>query len=636
MRQTRPTIDGDSDQHRLFMKRLLADLRALEHMIAEGMIETGVRRIGAEQELVLVDRAWRPAGVAVDVLDRLDDDRFTTELACFNLEFNTDPIRFGGSCLSRLERDINDLLARVRGMAEDHGAGVMLAGILPTIRKSDLDISNMTPQPRYHALNNALRDLRGGAFELRFTGTDELIIRHDSVMLEACNASCQVHFQVGPEEFARLYNIAQVVAAPVLAAAVNSPLLFGLRLWQETRIALFQQAVDTRSPGHQVQHRSARVSFGNHWVKASAIEIFREDIARFRVVLPMLTDEDPFEEIRSGRVPHLRALQLHNSTVYRWNRPCYGISDGKPHLRIENRILPSGPTVVDEVANAAFWLGLMGGVADTYGDVTERMDFDDAKANFLTAARLGLDAGLTWLDGERRPARELICGTLIPMARKGLHASGIAPADIDRYIGVVEERVASGRTGAQWLLDSLTAMKDTGADAERLAALTSATCARQHVGEPVHTWPLAQRSEGGGWPQHYVRVEQYMTTDVFTVHEDDVIDLVANLMDWQHIRHVPVEDAQHRLVGLVSYRALLRVLGRDLPHGQDSPVPVSTIMQRDPITVTPETTTRDAIELMRRRKVACLPVVADERLVGVVTERNFMDLAAHLLDGLPE
>ena len=275
--QVQPDISGE--QLRLFMKSLLNDLRAFETMLDEGMIESDVRRIGAEQEFFLVDDGWRPAGLALEVLEEIDDPHFTTELGKFNLEVNLDPLAFGGDCLSRLESQLNEMLTKAREAAQRCGGEIVLTGILPTLRKSDLGLDNMTPIPRYFALNRALSRLRGGAYEFRIKGVDEVLIKHDSVMLEACNTSFQVHFQVAADEFANLYNVAQTVTAPVIAAATNSPLLFGRRLWSETRIALFQQAVDTRSSSHHLRDRSPRVSFGRSWVKSSAAELFKEDIA---------------------------------------------------------------------------------------------------------------------------------------------------------------------------------------------------------------------------------------------------------------------------------------------------------------------------------------------------------------------
>ena len=476
------------------------------------------------------------------------------------------------------------MLTKAREAAQRCGGEIVLTGILPTLRKSDLGLENMTPLPRYFALNRALSRLRGGAYEFRIKGVDEVLIKHDSVMLEACNTSFQIHFQVGAEEFSNLYNVAQTVTAPVIAVATNSPLLFGRRLWRETRIALFQQAVDTRSSSHHLRDRSPRVSFGRSWVKSSAAELFKEDIARFKIILGTELDEDPFAKLEKGEAPKLKAISLHNGTVYRWNRACYGITDGKPHLRIENRVLPSGPTPLDEIANAAFWFGLISALSHEYEDITQVMEFEDAAANFMAASQQGLSAELTWLEGKTIPAGELVLESLLPLARKGLARRNIVVADIDRYLGVVEERVASKMTGSQWILTSLAGMKDHGTPGERLSALTAATVHRQKEGKPIATWEPARLEEAGGWKQHYLKVEQFMTTDLFTVHEDEPVDLVASLMDWERIRHVPVEDHDSRLVGLISYRAPIHLLAQGHPETDGPPIPVGDIMKKDPLT----------------------------------------------------
>jgi len=620
-----------SGERRDFMRQLFADLRALERMIAEGMIEEGVRRIGAEQELFLVDKNWRPSNTALNLLASIDDDHFTTELGLFNLELNLDPLEFGGDCLSRLESELNERLTLLRGVAEARGVNVLMTGILPTLRKSDLGIENMTPLPRYAALNEAMTKLRGGVYELHIRGLDELLLKHDSVMLEACNASFQVHFQVGATEFANLYNIAQMVAGPVLAAAVNSPLLFGRQLWRETRIALFQQAVDTRSMLEHLRVRSPRVSFGRSWVQNSVLEIFQEDITRFRALVTRNFDRDSLAELDAGRVPDLCALCLHNGTVYRWTRACYGVTDGVPHLRIENRVLPSGPTVVDEVANAAFWFGLISALSVKFEDVKREMQFEDAALNFNSAARHGLGAQLSWFHGKTLPAMNLICDHLLPLAREGLARSGVVDADAERFLGIIETRVSNHRTGSDWQLMSLASMKGRGTEGERLNALTGAILSRQREGLPVAEWEPARLDESGGWKHNFLKVEQYMTTELFTVNEDESLDLVAYLMEWQRIRHVPVEDHEHRLVGLISYRALLRMLARG-GHRADQPAGVQELMKHNPITVTPEDSTLRAIELMRDHQIGCLPVVKDDRLVGIITERDLMNVAAELLE----
>jgi CBS domain-containing protein/gamma-glutamylcysteine synthetase len=620
------------EEIRVFLKHLLKDVRALEHMLEHGLVESDVRRIGAEQEIFLVDLAWRPAPIATEVLEKLDDEHFTTELGRFNLEYNLDPLTFGGSCLSDMERQIDELLVKVRTVARQCGGEVVLTGILPTIKKSDLELENMTPIPRYFALNEAMTRQRGGDYEFFLKGIDELHLRHDSIMVEACNTSFQVHFQAAPAEFALLYNAAQAVTAPVLAAAANSPFLFGKRLWWETRVGLFQQSIDTRRTTPHLREQIPRVSFGRQWVRSSALEIFREDIARFRTLLSTDMEDDPFEAIEQGTAPSLKALRLHNSTVYRWNRVCYGISEGRPHLRIENRILPSGPTPRDEVANAALWYGLVSGVLEEYGDVTKCFNFDDVRTNFFAAAQQGLNAQLAWAGGRLAPASQLILDTLIPLARQGLKSANIDSDDVDRYLGTVEERVSSGKTGAQWQLSSMAGMGRKGPLSERLSALTAAIASRQQTGEPVHTWEPARLDEGGGWKQNYLTVEHCMDTDLVTVAQDEPVDLVANLMVWNNIRHVLVEDADNRLVGLVSQRAMVKLVGTYHPEQLEGPLPVSEVMQRHPVTVEPETPTVDAIDLMRRNRWSCLPVVKNGHLVGILNETQLMAIAGQLLE----
>ena len=624
--------DADPSVLREFTNHLIQDVRALELMLHEDMFETGVRRIGAEQELFMVDERGEPAPIIEEVLERNTDERIVTELTKFNIEFNMEPLQYGSDCFQEMERATGELIEKVRALTQEVGGDIAMTGILPTAHLSDFALDYMTPRPRYYALNDALSRLRGGPGQYQIQGIDELFLKHDSIMLEGCNTSFQTHFQVAPDEFPRYYNIAQVVAAPCLAAATNSPILFGKRLWRETRIALFQQAVDTRSSNLYLREMRPRVHFGTDWVDESVLEIFKEDISRFRVLLTTELQEQPLKILEQGGVPNLMALQLHNGTVYRWNRACYGITDGKPHLRIENRVLPSGPTVIDEVANAVFWYGLVAGLAEEYEDVSRDMDFDDARHNFVAAARNGLASQFVWLDGSKRPAHELILDRLLPRAESGLRASDISDADIDRYLGIIQKRVETQQTGAQWQLDSLARMKGVGSRAERLGALTRGMVERQKEGAPVHEWSLATLEEGytpSGMKE--TNVEDYMTTELFTVHEEEAIEFVARLMDWQRIRHVLVEDEQHHLVGLISHRTLLRHMAdrTEVPEGG---IPVREIMVEDPISVSPDLPTLEAVEMMREHQIGALPVVREDRLVGIITERDFIQIAGNLLD----
>jgi CBS domain-containing protein/gamma-glutamylcysteine synthetase len=626
------STEHDSRQAQAFMRSLLTDVSALERMIEAGRIESGVRRIGAEQEMFLIDRAMRPAPVAMEVLKNANDRRLTTEIGRFNLEANLSPRPLSGLGLREMECELSELIAVARRAARGCDADVLLTGILPTIRQSDLTLDNLAPIPRYHELNRAMSQLRGGAFNIHIKGLDELHATHDNVMFEACCSSFQVHLQVGSEEFARLYNLAQAISAPLLAVAANSPLLIGHRLWSETRVALFQHSTDERSSARQARSHPPRVSFGEGWITDSVVEIFREEIARFRVVLTKQIEEDPFESLARGEPPRLAALRLHNGTVWRWNRPCYGVNDGIAHLRIEHRSMPSGPSIIDEMANAAFFYGLMTALPGECGEIEKLMTFDDAKNNFFAAARHSLKAQLTWVDGRDYSASTLILDRLLPAAREGLKQAGVDAEDRDRYLDVIEERVERDQTGAQWSLRSLAAMDGRGARETRHRVLTEAMLEQQQSGEPVSRWALARSRGAGDWIRGFQTVAQLMSTDLFTAHPDDLVDLAASLMEWRHIRHVPVEDDEGRLVGLISHRDLLRLLAQGLLSRSAKEVTVKEIMIRDLMTVAPGTSALEAMAIMRRRKVGCLPVVENDRLVGIVTAYDFLSLAAEIIE----
>lgn len=620
----------DEQKSQAFMKALLEDLRALEFMIETDRLETGVTRIGAEQEMFLVDRNMRPAPISLEVLERAQDARLTTEIAMFNLEANLTPVLLTARCFSELEQELRELLLKVRTSAAAFDADVLLSGILPTLKKSDLTLENLAPLPRYAELNRGVIALRGGPFSIHIKGLDELQITHDNIMMESCNTSFQVHIQTNPAQFAAAYNLAQAITAPVLAAAVNSPLLFGHRLWQETRVALFQHSTDARSRTQLARSQPTRVSFGDGWLKHSVVELFHDQICRFRPIMITRPDEDPFRVLARGETPLLSALRMHNGTVWRWNRACYGVADGIAHLRIENRALPSGPTVQDEVANAAFFLGLMVALPQEYGEIAKRLLFDDAKENFFAAARHGLHAQLRWLDGKSLSATSLIRKELVPLAREGLKQARVDSSDIDKYLGIIEERVLSGQTGAQWLLSSLASSNGDEPFDMSARTLTSTMLSRQREDKPVHEWELAKADEANDWSQSYQTVGQFMATDLFTLSPDDLVDLAASLMDWRHIRHVPVEDQEGHLVGLVTHRGLLRLLSRGSSAPGRSSLTVREIMKPNPISVQSTTPTLEAIEIMRRSRIGCLPVVDDAQLVGIVTSYDFLTATACL------
>lgn len=638
MGEERVKLADDNEQVQNFMKHVFRDMRALKTMLDEDWFETDPMRIGAEQELCMVDPHGKVFPRSMGVLEALGEGNYTTEFARFNLEINMEPLEFTGNCLSQMEHNLHDEVENVRKTVREMGGDILLTGILPTIRKMDVDIKNLTPLQRYEALCEAINKLRGKEFELRIQGMDELLMKFDSPLLEACNTGFQVHLQVKPSEFVNRYNIAQAVTAPVLACAVNSPVLFGKRLWAETRVALFHQSIDTRQVGEHLRDSSPRVTFGNQWLENSILDIYKEDISRYRVMLSAEVEEEVEQLMKEGTTPELMALRVHNSSVYRWNRPCYGVSNGKPHLRIENRVFPSGPTVVDEVANAAFWLGLLNGFEDEYPDITKEMDFDNARMNFFAASKLGLDTKFVWTKDRKITAIDLIKDELIPIAKNGLQKANIHSSDIDTYLGVIEERVKTAQTGSHWVVKSYGNLIKEGNREQALSTITNKMIKNQKKGEPVHKWALAKIEDMDHWQPSKLMVEEFMTTDLFTVRKDDILEFVANLLDWRHIRYVPVEDDQKHLVGLITMRKVLREYTKVVNEDEDASVSqlVNDIMEQNPITIHPEASIIEAMEIMQEQKIGCLPVVKNSRLVGVITEDNFMNITRRLLQVLAD
>lgn len=631
-------VKDDSIMQR-FVRNLLKDVQAFEYMLENDWFESDIVRIGAEQEMCLVDaKTFKPAPINLEVLEGMKDSPWlTTELAKFNLEANLTPREFVGKCLSDMEQENRSYIDAVRKHLKKKKAEVVLTGILPTLRKIDLEMHNLTPKPRYFALMEAINSqLIGSAYELRLMGIDELLVKHDSPLLEACNTSFQVHLQVSPANFVCLYNIAQTLAAPVMAVAANSPIVFGKRLWHESRIAMFQQALDIRTTHDHMRERSPRVSFGTNWLDHSILEIYKEDIARFRVLLSAEVEEDSLRCLEANETPRLRALQVHNSTVYRWNRPCYGISpNGKPHLRIENRVLPAGPTSVDAIANAAFWLGAMIAMQDHCSDIRKHISWEDVRDNFAKAARYGMDTKFTWFKDKKITVADLIRHELLPIARKGLEMRKVDTADIDKYLGIIEARAKNHTTGARWQLRAYTKLlKECGRD-EALSVMTASMIKNQTKEMPVHTWELPELGDLDDYRPAKLRVEEFMETDLFTVQKDDLIDLVAEMMDWRRIRYMPVEDSKGRLSGLITSRLLLRHFARgSRSNGQDAPIMVKDIMVKTPITIGPKATIVEALRIMRDKKIGCLPVVQNDELVGIITEMDFLRISARLIERL--
>ncbi len=605
----------DQKKRAEFINHLLDDIKALEIMLKQGLIEDDITRIGAEQEFCLVNSNWRPAKNAQEILAAINDRHFTTELARYNLEINLDPLELKGDCFTKLQNELNRLLIKAKKTAANYDTYILLTGILPTIRKHHLELEYMTPNPRYRALNTILRSQRGSDFELHIRGVDELSIHHESVLFEACNTSFQMHLQIPPKDFVSSYNWAQAISGPILGISTNSPLLFGRELWSETRIALFRQSLDMRRASYALKDQRARVSFSNHWAAGSVAEIFKNDIAYHRIVLSRDIETNALSELKKGNIPKLPALNLHNGTVYRWNRPCYGVGNGKAHVRIENRYIPSGPTTLDEIANFAFWAGVMIGRPSKFDDMPSCMDFRDAKANFIKAARMGKDAILNWM-GRSISIQDLVIKELLPIAYSGLEKAGIDTADQERYLKVIENR-AKGIPAGEWMVRNYRFLQKSKHQDEALRGLTKTIYDNQQNGKPGHEWPLQQIppeiQEGATLVGHI------MSTQLFTVDEFDLATLATSIMKWKNIHHVPVESTYGKLCGLLTWTHVKKIQDA---QNDDHQLVVSDIMVKNVITAHPEITIKEAIQLMKKNEIGCLPVVQKEDLVGIITIKD--------------
>lgn len=625
MGEHRIAIAEQSEERKKFLRHLLHDVQALDKMLELGMLESGISRIGAEQEFFIVNKHHKPSRNGPEILARLNDPHFTTELARYNLEINLDPLELKGTCFSQTENTLRTMLQKADEAAHAFDDTIILTGILPSIDLRAVELDYLTPNPRYHALGEIVKRLRGQDFELNINGVDELLLAHTNILFEACNTSFQAHLQIDPVEFVDKYNWAQAIAGPVLAIATNSPLLFGRELWAETRITLFQQSVDMRRRQQHLREKQQRVSFGNQWIK-NVTEVYKDDISRYPLIFMSDIERDSLEELVAGRLPALKALRIHNGTIWKWNRPCFGTTNGKAHLRIENRYLPAGPTVLDEIANMAFWVGLMNAMPQKFKTIWKEMDFEDAKDNFYKAARFGIHTSMTW-DKAIFPVQKLIIEILLPLAKEGLIKAGIVDDEIVRYLTIIEERTLSGKTGSRWMVNGFrTLKKEMGRD-EAMVALTAALYQRRLTGLPVHEWPGITVNDRQHANIQYDIVGNVMTTDLITAQSTDPIELVLTIMEWRNIRHMPVEDNQGEVIGILTRKRIENYRAAN-PTGNEATA--QDVMIKDPVCIDASCTILYAMEIMIQKKISCLPVIHNNQLVGLITDYDMTRLQEKL------
>jgi hypothetical protein len=473
-----------------YREKVKLEIQVLRRMLDSGAFERNRKLIGIEVEFHVVTSDGEPAMINDQLLKRIENPDFQTELAQFNIEFNVAPHKLSGTVFREIEEELETSQRYAQAQARELDAHIATIGILPTLSGLHTTIQNLSANPRYHLLNEQILEARGEDLVVEIEGKERLELVTSSIVMEAAATSVQLHLQVSPEGFARTWNAAQAISAAQVAMGANSPFLFGKELWRETRIALFQQTIDTRTEELAAQGVRPRVWFGERWIDG-VMDLFDENVRYFNALLPLIEDEDPEAVLAGGGVPHLPELQLHNGTVWRWNRPIYDVARGKPHLRVENRVLPAGPTVVDTIANAAFYYGLVRELVGADEPVERQLSFQSAQENFFSAACEGIDAELFWPSTGHVPAAELVLRTLLPLAHRGLDAWGVDRRDRDHYLGIIEQRALRRQTGAGWQVRTYRALRDRGL--ERRDALTEMTrryLEGMHGNEPVHTWEV--------------------------------------------------------------------------------------------------------------------------------------------------
>jgi len=494
--------DFSREDRRRFRQQVGRCTEAVARMLADGLFTDQGNPpeplLGMEVELNLVDRAMNPAMANAAVLDAIADPDYQTELGQFNIEINVAPRPFVGADTVSLEASLRDSLNRAEARAATTDNHLVMIGMLPTLRQDHFAHQWISANPRYDLLNQQIFAARGEDIELDILGVplvpgsraDRLQTSIDSILPEAACTSLQLHLRVAPENFADHWNAAQALSGVQVALAGNSPFLAGSALWHESRIPVFEQATDTRPQELINQGVRPRVWFGERWI-TTIFDLFEENTRYFPALLPVVTDDDPLAQLEAGEIPELTELRMHNGTVYRWNRPVYDVIDGQAHLRIENRVLPAGPTVLDIMANAAFYYGVLRGLVDADRPVWSQMTFNAAAENLHTAARDGMDCQLYWPTVGWVQPDELVLRRLLPLAEEGLRSFGVAGDARDRYLSIIEGRAINGQTGSVWQRARVAAREAAGDSREvALSGMLGEYIDRMHDGAAVHTWDL--------------------------------------------------------------------------------------------------------------------------------------------------
>lgn len=472
-----PTSHFNAKDLEVFTNRLHEETRRVGEWFENNDFAFEQKMFGYELEAWLIDKNFQPSPINESFLQQLKNPLVVPELASFNIELNSLPQRLENCIFKNMKHTLQATYDQCRSQAQLLDSELLMIGVLPTVKERDLSLKHMSNSLRYRALNEQIFRLRNGRpLNINIQGEEHLLTTHRDVMLEAATTSLQLHLQIPPHLATRYYNAAIIISGAMVAATSNSPYLFGKQLWEETRIPLFEQAVSIGGNENSDEGGLKRVSFGTGYAKNTLMECFIENLEYYPVILPVLFDE-PCEKLA-----HLR---LHNGTIWRWNRPLIGFDDeGNPHLRIEHRVIPAGPSIIDTVANAALFVGVVKSLVDDPHPPEQALSFQNAKHNFYTAARSGLKANLHWIDGKQWQAKDHILTHLLPLAHSGLERLEVNKDDIQLYLGIIEQRISSGQTGTNWQ------QRYTATYGHDMQAMTAAYAWRQQQGKPVHEWSI--------------------------------------------------------------------------------------------------------------------------------------------------
>ena len=590
-----------------FYRRIWSDIKTFESMLNNHLIESRSDKIGVEQEICIINSEMNPASNALEILKNINDNSYTNELALFNLEINSKPYLLEKECFSEIENELKILLDKGEHVANQFNTHLFLTGILPTLKFRDLNFNNMTPEPRYRALSEALLNLRGSNFEVYLQGVDDLSLNLETVLFEACNTSFQTHLQIAPEEFVDMHNWAQMIAGPILSMASNSPLLFGRELWAETRIALFKQSLDTRGKNLHTRKKSSRVYFGDDWIYKSAAELWIKDVARFPLILQATGG---YANIQDGTMSRLKNVRLHNGTTYTWNRLCYGIADNIPHIRIECRYLPAGPSLVDEIANLVFWIGVMKGQPESLKKFYLNTDFRIAKDNFIRAARTGIHTVFHWF-GKNYSASELVLKVLLPISRSGLESCNVSTQDIDKYLGIIESRAITEQNGSEFMVNRFRKLLKKCNEIRSLERVVRESLDFQKANIPVHEW---KESEIPRILKRPMLVEDIMNTNIYTISPDLEVETALDVLKFKNVHHLPVEWHNGKLVGVIT---------EELCENAPKDSLISEVMSTKLQILSPSDTIESAKDIMHKNNFTYCLVMDGTNLCGILTNKDF-------------